>query len=221
MATNQIDTKVSAKEITFKPGEKPASFEVMVTNYSDRLANFQLELLAAGADSNQKADWYRISPEVSSKKPAGDRSEFHIDIVDTPVPGFVGLMNLTVRVFSLDLGEENREMLRLTVERGIGTISMKLELPVKEFRVNPGDRIEIPVQVSNPSQMSADVVLHFLGLNPEWLIDGSERRWQISPGKQVETTFSCQIPPGVQSCRYCGRAHPRSREKCPAFGQVW
>ncbi|XP_061188181.1 uncharacterized protein LOC133196273 [Saccostrea echinata] len=24
----------------------------------------------------------------------------------------------------------------------------------------------------------------------------------------------------VQSCRYCGRTHPRSREKCPAFGQT-
>jgi hypothetical protein len=29
-----------------------------------------------------------------------------------------------------------------------------------------------------------------------------------------------QSVPTVQSCRYCGRTHPRSREKCPAFGQT-
>ncbi|XP_061196579.1 uncharacterized protein K02A2.6-like [Saccostrea echinata] len=29
-----------------------------------------------------------------------------------------------------------------------------------------------------------------------------------------------QTIPTVQSCRYCGRTHPRSREKCPAFGQT-
>ncbi|XP_062574516.1 uncharacterized protein K02A2.6-like [Saccostrea cucullata] len=42
---------------------------------------------------------------------------------------------------------------------------------------------------------------------------------QDNRGK-TEKRRDTQSIPTIQSCRYCGRTHPRSREKCPAFGQT-
>lgn len=197
MTNNTIGTQLSTKELTFKPGGTPATFEVTVVNESDRFASFQLEVIAAGADVNRSADWYVISPEVSTKKPPGDFTQFQIAIVDTPVPGFVGQMNLTVRVFSVELRDEDREILRLILERGSDRTPLKLDLPIEEFAVYPGNQIEIPVRVYNPGQLPTHARLQCLGIDPTWLIDGKERRLALPPGGQAETSFSCQPPLGT------------------------
>ncbi len=197
MATTVINTIVSTKELHFEPGGVPVSFEVTVVNGSDRFASFQVELIAAGAAVNRNGDWYNISPTASSKKPPGAATRFHVSILDTPVPGFVGMMNIRVRVFSMELPDEAREILRLVVERGTGATLLQLELPVKQFQINPGSRLEVPVRVYNPGQLLSNALLTEKAIDPRWLPLSGERRLQVPPGKSVETTFTYQPPFGA------------------------
>ncbi|MEQ8969576.1 MAG: WD40 repeat domain-containing protein [Coleofasciculus sp. C1-SOL-03] len=199
MVDNLIDTTVSPKQLRFKPGGLPASFEVKVVNDSDRFASFQVEVTAAGVDPDRLPDWYTISPEVGTKKPPGDVTHFQVAIVDNPVPGFVGLMNLTVRVFSMELPDEDREVLRLILEQGTGSIPLKLDLPVREFQERPASQQEIPVRVYNPSQLETHVTLNFSGIDPTWIVDGTERQLYLPPNGQVTETFICQIPDILQA----------------------
>jgi len=194
MANNLITANVSTKVLKFKPGGSPATFEVTVVNDSEQQASFQLEVIAAGADAEHDFRWYRISPAVSAKQPPGDSTKFYVSLTDTPVPGFVGIMNLTVRVFSLELRDEDRAVLRLIVQEGAASKPLKLDLPVRKFQVTPGEVVEVPVRLNNPNQQAIDVALRFLGVEPSWLVDGVEQRFQLDPGEQTEVIFSC-LPP--------------------------
>jgi WD40 repeat protein len=197
MADNPISINVSAQVLKFRPGGPPASFEVTVNNDSDRFASFQLEVIPAGSEPDPGFHWYTLSPEVSSKKPPGDSTKFFVTITDSPVPGFVGMMNLTVRVFSLELRDEERQVLRLYVQEGTGTQPLKLDLPVKKFQVVPGEQVEIPVRVFNPNQQTTDVILSCLDIEPSWLRQGTEQYFQLDPGEQTEVRFSCQPPAAI------------------------
>jgi WD40 repeat protein len=199
MANNLIETTLSTKQLSFKPGGSPAFFEVTVVNHSDRFASFQVEAIAAGVDSEPTATWYKISPEVSTKKPPGDSTTFKIGIVDSPVPGWVGLMNVTVRVFSIELLDEDREIVRLAIEQGTGSIPLQLKLPVRDFHVYPDNQIEIPVRIYNPAQIPSKAIVRCLGLEPSWLGQSVERQVQVLPGKEAETTFLCQPPFGAKA----------------------
>ncbi|NEO26605.1 MAG: hypothetical protein F6K03_06840 [Kamptonema sp. SIO4C4] len=193
MAVNTIHTEIFPKELSFKPGGEPAYVTITVVNDSDRFAGFQVDVSAAGADDHSNKNWYTISPEVSTKKPPGDRTEFQVRIHDSPIPGFVGLMNLTVRIFSTELVDEDRQTLRMQVEQGNLALPLQLTMPVQEFRMTANDAIAIPVEVYNPSQLETQVLLKIQGLNPAWL-DSSERRLTLKPGKEAEISFTCQLP---------------------------
>jgi WD40 repeat protein len=199
MAEKLISAQVQEREISFKPGGPPAELTVTVINWSDRFASFQLELIAAGVEDQRKVNWYSLCPEVSTKKPPGATTEFKIAIADTPSPGFMGMMNLTVRVFSMELEGEERQIIRLIVEQGSSSIALILNLPVWQFQAEPDSTLKIPVRVTNPTQMSVNAVIRCLGLEPSWLTDGVERRLEISAGQQVETSFACQLPPTTEA----------------------
>lgn len=199
MVQNLIEASISTKELTFSPGGLPASFEVTAINNSEQFATFILEVTAAGADSNNRSNWYKLSPEVSTKQPPGDSTQFLVKIIDTPVPGFVGQMNLTVRIFSIELQAESRQLLRLILQQGTGSTPLKVNLPLKEFQIYPGNQFKVPVQVHNPTQLRTNVVLSCLGLEPAWLIEGIEQHLQMPPGSWTETAFLCQVPSAVQA----------------------
>ncbi|YAF95366.1 MAG: hypothetical protein AB3A66_22860 [Nodularia sp. CChRGM 3473] len=194
MPVKLINTNISTKVLHFKPGSSPASFEVSVVNESNQFVSFQLEIIAAGSSSSLGSNWYDITPAVSTKNPPGDMTKFYVTITDTPIAGFVGKMNVIVRIFSLELGDEDRQLLRLMIEPGTGSIPMHVELPVREFSALPQTLIEIPVRVTNPSQLPASVTLRFCGLEPKWLLDGVEQQLQIAAGAKAETSFLCQLP---------------------------
>lgn len=132
MASHEIDASLTTQNLTFRPGGGPVSFGVAVVNRSDRFVAFQLEVLAAGA--SRESSWYRLTPEVSEAKPPGDRTDFQIEIYETPLPQFVGTVNLTVRVFSPQLSEERRLLLRLTLEAGDGPTLLRVDLPSQRFQ---------------------------------------------------------------------------------------
>jgi WD40 repeat protein len=221
MAEKLINAQVQQREISFKPGGPPAELIVTVINYSDRFASFQLELIAAGISAEEKASWYSLSPEVSTKKPPGAATEFRIAIADTPTPGFIGMMNLTVRVFSLELEGEDRQIIRLIVEQGNSSIPLVLQLPVSQFQGLPQSQLEIPVRVTNPTQLSVNAVVRCFGLDSTWLADGMERRLQIAPGKQAQTSFSCQLSPTTETLSqvYGFKVEASHAKGSPAFAE--
>jgi len=223
MAEKLISTQVQQREISFKPGGSPAELMVGVINCSDRFASFQLELIAAGIESQEKASWYSLSPEVSTKKPPGAATEFRIAIVAPPTPGFIGMMNLTVRVFSLELGGEDRQIIRLIVEQGSSSVPLVLELPMSQFQALPDSHLEIPVRVTNPTQLSVNAVVRCLGLESTWFPDGMERQLQIAPGKQGQTSFSCQLPPTSQTLSqvYGFKVEASHAKGSPALAEVY
>ena len=129
-----ISAEISESVLQFVPESGPVSFEITVYNSSDQFASFQVALIAAGADSNYR-DWYRLSPSVSAKIPPGDQTRFQAHLLSAPpVPGgFTGTMNLTVRVYSTELRDEDRKDLRLVIA-GEGLLAPKVTIPKKTFK---------------------------------------------------------------------------------------
>jgi WD40 repeat protein len=193
MLKELIKTQVSVKEIAFKPGSDPVSFEVSVLNHSTQFATFQLELLAAGVDEVNH-QWYRLSPEVCSKTPSGDRTTFQVKILRNPIPGFVGQINLTVRVFSLDLATEMKQSMRLTLEQGSEVVPLVVDLLLKKIQTYSGDLIELIVRTDNPGQVPVRATLRLQGLDPEWFAHGVEQAILVQAGRTLESIFLCQPP---------------------------
>jgi hypothetical protein len=199
MLKELIATQLSTKELRYKPGDVPASFEVSVVNQSNQFATFEIDIQAAGTETDANHYWYSLSPNISTKKPPGDSTQFSVQILDNPKPGFVGLMNLIVRVFSLELRQEERQILRLLLEPGTAFVPFKIELPVPAFQAHPNELIEIPVEIENPGQLAAEAIVRCSGVPASWLTEGAERRLRIKPEAKAKTNFLCQIPAPAQA----------------------
>lgn len=198
MVQNQISAQLSSNNIEFKPDGPAAIFNVLVTNLSAQFASFRVELLVAGADPNIGKKWYLLSPEVSTKKPPGDTTEFGITIVDSPIPG-VAIINVVVQVSSLEFNDIQRLSLRLRVHPGQGVTSLNLSLPSPHLLVYPRQVIAIPVGIYNINQRPVDALLRLKGINPTWFNQGVERRILIGAGSRTEASFSCQPPIATQA----------------------
>jgi WD40 repeat protein len=207
-----IDASLTEQSLIYRPGGPPASFGVSVINRSNQFASFQLEILAAGA--SEQTNWYRLSPDVSTAKSPGDRTDFQVEILDSPLPNFVGVVNLTVRVFSPQLSEEKRLVLRLTLEpRGTSNL-LHVRLPMERLQVYPRNVVEIPVTVKNLGSQPAEVLLQCSDLDSTWLVGSHERRLALSANGETTATFQCQ-PPGadqVASQDYPFRIVAKNRE---------
>ncbi|MGB7413516.1 MAG: hypothetical protein WA902_04840 [Thermosynechococcaceae cyanobacterium] len=190
LASSTIDASLTTQSLTFRPGETPVSFGVSVMNRSDQFASFQLEILAAG--SSEQTGWYHLSPEVSTAKSPGDRTDFQVEILDSPIPDFVGTINLMVRVSSPQLPEERRLVLRLTLEPRIESNHLRLGLPVPHLQVYPRNTVDIPVTVKNVGSQTTEVLLQCNKLQPSWLVNGAERRLEIAAHSEITTAFQCQ-----------------------------
>ncbi|MDF5707590.1 MAG: hypothetical protein PUP90_07880 [Nostoc sp. S4] len=199
MEKSVINASLSTENLTFRPGDTPASFEVTVNNDSDRFVNFQLEITAAGETRNSGYVWYKLQPEVAAAKPPGSSTIFQVLIFNTPIVGFVGTVNLMVKVFSPQLAQQCRLVLRLKIERDNRPTQLSLELPVREFQVYPRNSVDIPVRVRNLSQQPTNVTLRFTGVDPSWLTNSAERRLALDAGGLAEATFQCQPPSVVQA----------------------
>lgn len=198
MARPNIEGSLSHDVVEFQPNGPAATFTVYVKNLSDLFASFRVELFAPGSDPNLGHRWYKPYPEVSTKQPPGDTTNFTVTISETPIPG-AETINITVQISSLEFRDIQRLPLRLKVKPGIGPTRLQVNLPIRHFLVYPRQVVQIPVQVFNPNQNNVDVVLRFLGLNSSWLNEGDQRRILIGAGQTTETTFSCQPPVALQA----------------------
>jgi WD40 repeat protein len=196
--TTHLSTDLSTPVLHFQPGGSPSAFDVNVSNHSAQFATFQLELLASGVAVGADPDWYRQAPDLSAKIPPGDRTRFSIEILDVPpVPGgFVGAMSLTVRVFSVELQEEERQVLKLLVE-GSGVMPPRLELLTRDLVASPEAAIDLPVRIYNPNRSPMRLTLSLQGLPSEWLADGHQQRVEIPPLSETTAVFAGQLGPST------------------------
>ncbi|NJM77940.1 MAG: hypothetical protein HC852_21905 [Acaryochloridaceae cyanobacterium RU_4_10] len=192
IASSLIDASLTTQSLVFRPGGPSVSFGVSVTNRSDRFASFQLEILAAGA--SEQANWYHLSPDVSTAKSPGDRTDFRVEILHTPIPDFVGTVNLMVRVSSPQLSEERRLMLRLTLEPSGESDLLRVGLPVKRLQAYPRNIVEIPVTVKNLGAQPSEVRLQCKELEATWLVGSAERRIAVPAYSETTANFQCQPP---------------------------
>ncbi|RUT01482.1 hypothetical protein DSM106972_065790 [Dulcicalothrix desertica PCC 7102] len=192
LVNSLIDATLTAPNISFRPGGPSVSFGVSVINRSNQFASFQLEIKAAGA--GRQSNWYCLSPDVSTAKSPGDRTDFQVEILDSPLPDFIGVVNLTVRVFSPQLKEERRLVLRLTLEPSGKLNLLRIALPTERFQVYPRNVVNIPVTVKNTGSQPLEVCLQCTELEPSWLVGSFERYIQIPANEETTTTFQCQPP---------------------------
>ncbi len=212
IVSSVIDASLTTQSLVYRPGGPTVSFGVSVMNRSNQFASFQLEILAAGA--SEQNNWYRLSPDVSTAKSPGDRTDFQIEILDTPLPDFVGIVNLMVRVFSPQLSEERRLVLRLMLEPSDESNLLRVGLPLERLQVYPRNVVDIPVTVKNVGSQPVEVFLQCTELDPTWLIGSAERRLAVAANGETIATFQCQ-PPGadqVQSQDYPFTILAKNRE---------
>jgi hypothetical protein len=192
LASSIIDASLTKQNIAFRPGGASVSFGVSVINRSNQFASFQLEIKAAGA--GEQSNWYQLSPDVSTAKSPGDRTDFQVEILDSPLPDFVGIVNLMVRVFSPQLSEERRLVLRLTLEPSDELNLLRIGLPTKRFQVYPRNVVDIPVTVKNVESQPSEVRLQCAELESSWLVGSCERYIEIPANGETTATFQCQPP---------------------------
>lgn len=221
MKNNSISAKLSTQNLTFRPNKPPVTFEVTVNNDSDRIANFQLDIEAAGKKGSSDYEWYRLEPEVAAAQPPGSSTQFKVFIFNTPIPGFVGTVNVTVKVFSPQLGQERRLLLRLQIERDQKPNLVSVELPVRDYQVYPGNTVDILVKLRNMGQQAANITLDFAGIDSSWLLDSEKRRLSVNPGYHKEVSFPCQPPSVTQapSDIYPFRVEATSHNSYPASAE--
>jgi WD40 repeat protein len=194
IVSSVINASLTTQSLVYRPGGPTVSFGVSVMNRSNQFASFQLEILAAGA--SEQNNWYHLSPDVSTAKSPGDRTDFQIEILDSPIPNFVGIVNLMVRVSSPQLSEERRLVLRLTLEPSGEANLLQVGLPVERLQVYPRNVVNIPVTVKNLGSQPVEVFLQCTELDPTWLIGSPERRVALPANGETIATFQCQ-PPGA------------------------
>lgn len=192
---NPIDASLTTQSLTFRGN--PATFGVIAINRSDRFAAFELEILAAAG--NRESNWWRLSPEVSAAKPPGDRTEFQVEILASPITHFVGDINITVKISSPQLATERRLVLRLTIEPAEEASLLSVSLPTQRLQVYPHNTIDIPVEVQNLGLRSAEVALYLKDLDLTWLIGTAERRLQLQARQRTEVFFECSLPAADQA----------------------
>ncbi|MGK7891354.1 MAG: hypothetical protein AB4042_18650, partial [Leptolyngbyaceae cyanobacterium] len=188
-----ILTQLSTQTLHISQGED--QFEVIVTNQSDRFVTFSVELSAPGVDRKSSRDWYRLTPDLSVKLPAGDQARFLVTLLDLPPVsgGFTGKMKLGVNIICVELGEDDRQIINLVVD-GSGVVPPILSLSNTTFEAIPGDLVEIAVQVENPNRNTANIQLLLNGLPQSWLVDGYKHRVLLAAQEQREVLFVCQVP---------------------------
>ncbi|MDX2228503.1 MAG: hypothetical protein NW220_02615 [Leptolyngbyaceae cyanobacterium bins.349] len=215
----QIEAELSSRQVTLGAGQTIASLDVTVYNDSDRFASFQVKLLAAGVPTTATKSWYRLTPSVSSKIPAGDRTRFQVEIFDLPpiAQEFQGTVDLTVEVTSRELQNQyDRQSLRL-IAIGRQGQPPNLSLLVPTLQAKPGDRVAIVGQIQNPTAVPLEALLRLTGLPDAWFPDGLQQSLPLPPGKLQKVTFGCQVPLPTQAL---SRVYPLQLEAVGRFPGV-
>lgn len=194
MKTRPISIEISKQILILGPDRPLACFEVSVCNDSDKFVGFELELLAAGAGPRRSSDWYRCIPRISAAKPPGNRTFFQVEIFASPIPDYVGQINITVQVYSPQLRTKERRIVRLSVGASEYSERFLFDLPIRRFQSYPERKLDIPVWIQNLSRHPIDVLLYCRGLNSTWAIASDCRRIRLESKSRETIAFQYQLP---------------------------
>lgn len=196
---NRVKAEVTRRNLVLTPKLDGAAtpevgenaFAVTVTNASENFASFQVELSTPGVAADAINEWYRVEPEICTKKPPGASTTFQVAIVRSPIPVYETTIELLLRVFSV----EHRNLfvtqkLRLTIHKP--KQSLVLSLPTQAFKGTPGDRVEIPVLLTNYSASTVEAQLVCSGLEV-WMAN-AEQIIRVDPNYPAKARFFCQVP---------------------------
>ena len=56
-------------------------------------------------------------------------------------------------------------------------------------------------------------------VGPREVVENQQRDWTQRSGRKPAERFSMRTSEGEIKCKFCDKKHPRSREKCPAWGR--
>jgi WD40 repeat protein len=174
-------------------------FEVKVVNTSSVFASFQVELSVGGIDPISKIQWYSVEPEICSKKPPGDETKFSVVITKAPTANYGSTIPVTLTVFSVDSETlSDTQILDLSIDKP--KRPLKVFLPLKDLKVFPGDRLDIPVLVYNLSPKFTQVSLTLNDLDPDWLVQKElSKTLRVDAGDSQEIVFCCSPPKRTQT----------------------
>ncbi|MBE9060430.1 WD40 repeat domain-containing protein [cf. Phormidesmis sp. LEGE 11477] len=199
-----ISTEVSRNSLTFdksaiEAGRGSESFTITVYNDSYKskndscFASFQLSLVAPGVKQESAVDWYRLVPNVSSKIPPGDRTQFKVEIIDIPPVGedFRGKIYLTALVYSPELRDDDRQSITLSIP---GQNLPEVSVLKDHLDVLPNEQITVGVRLSNPKHDPINCAVQLRGIERSWITDGDIKKARLAPGQEQTLLFTCQIP---------------------------
>lgn len=197
--------ELSTQQIVFTPGDghdfardqdvADPDLTVTVVNTTEHFVSFYLELEAAGQTTPSPASWYTVEPNVCAKKPPGDRTQFHVNLLRAPLPAYGTTIPLQVKVFSAELADLAAvETVYLKILRP--TKDLRLFFPLQDLSVYPGSRLKIPVLVYNLNPQMRQVTLGIEGVDPAWFPEGHQQTVWVDGGGSLEVDFWC-LPPAA------------------------
>jgi hypothetical protein len=231
---DRVKAEVTKRKLTLTPRADGAevtdpinsSFEVTVTNDSREFASFQLDLSTPGVDETI-GEWYKVEPEVCTKKPPGASTTFQVSIVRSPLPVYEVEIDLLLRVFSVEFRHlATTQKLKLTINKP--QQPLQLVLPNKAFKASPGDQVDMLVLVYNYSSRPINVLVSCSGLDSTWFSGRSDRhqseqKLRVDPSYPNKLTFSCQLPEALpipnQPYRFTIQAIPEVKGPLPPVEQ--
>lgn len=189
----------SSSNFTADVKRSNCDFDLKVVNASEQFASFQVELIANGTDPDSRTKWYSVEPKVCAKKPPGDTTQFHIVITKAPIPTYDVTIPILVRVFSVEYESiSDSQTIELAIKKPDSPL--KVYLPIKDLKVYPGDRLDIPVIVYNLSPKFTQVTLMLEELDPSWFIQQQiAKTVQLEGGTSQEVIFQCSPPKDTQT----------------------
>lgn len=222
---NRVKAEVTRRNLVLTPQLDGAAapeagdnaFAVTVTNASESFASFQIELSTPGVTAEAINEWYRVEPEICTKKPPGSKTTFQVIIIRSPIPVYETTIELLLRVFSIEYRNLFvTQKLYLTIHKP--KQSLILSLPTQAFKGAPGDLVNIPVLLSNYSASTVETRLACIGLET-WL-EKDEQTVRVNPNYPAKVAFRCQIPPDPtllsQEYAFSIQANPITRGPIPA-----
>lgn len=189
----------SSSNFTADLKRSDCEFDVKVTNASNQFASFQVELITDGTDPNSRIKWYNVEPKICAKKPPGDTTQFHVVITRAPIPSYDTTIPIAIRVFSIESEALfDTKSIELVIKKPESPL--RVYLPIKDLKVYPGDRLDIPVLVYNLSPKFTRVDLSLNELDPAWFSQQETTKTiQVDAGSSHEMTFCCSPPKQTQT----------------------
>lgn len=186
-----IKIDVDAEKVEYPGHNGSSQFKVTATNTSREFAMLQVRVSPKDYPNSQSHHWYTVEPVVTAKKPPGSKTEFTVEIIESPIPGIEETIPLSIRVFSVENSNlYARQEIYLTVSQAHQSIEMDILDVENRSILFPDRENKIPIRIRNLRQHEIEVNLTFKSpeVPEEWDVEFENSKVKI-PGNQAKTHF--------------------------------